>query len=293
MTDIVFSSEQITTFIVMLALIVLLPIVFFVRFYMTHKPKLVSFFVGCLGGFMVVAGKYLLDMIFVVWLGLGEFINPDIHPVYTALYVALITAIMMTFATWILLRYGMVGREGRENALLMLIGKGGIYAVAYGAVSMTTYLSVALTVNQNGLASYLQPIAEQATRDAQQKAVTALAGRSVVEIVSEGLFHILIMFLQIALGVLIYMSIHKTKDILSKQKMAHIKNKEKQDLAWYEKRTEGLIPLTVLLQALAIFPFAILQVGLATDYSLIMAAAVLLLTIMTCFGCYTVYKQLN
>jgi len=150
-----------------------------------------------------------------------------------------------------------------------------------------------MTINQSGIATYLQTITDPTTRAAQEKAVTALAARPVGEIVAEGVFHLLIMIFQIALGVLIYMAMHKTKDILSKQKLAHIKKQEKQDIAWYDKRSEGLIPLTVFLQALVIFPLAILQVGLATDYALIMAAAALLLTVMVTFGCYTVYKQIN
>ncbi len=293
MTNIVFSSEYITTFIVMLSLCVLVPILLFVRYYMSKKPKLASFFVGCLGALLVVGGKYLIDMFFVVMLGLGEYVNPSIHPVYTALYVAIVSAILMTLSTWILFRYGMEGRAGRENAFLMLIGKGGLYAIAYGGVSSMTYLSVALTINNDGLEKYLNAITDPANREAQQKAVTALAERPIGEIVSEGVFHLLIMILQIALGVLIYMAMHKTKDILSKQKLSHIKTKEKQDLAWYEKRTEGLIPLTVFLQALLIFPLAILQAGLAADYALIMLAAGVLFTIMVSFGCYTVFKQVK
>ena len=101
------------------------------------------------------------------------------------------------------------------------------------------------------------------------------------------------MLAQIALGVLIYMAMHKTKDILSSQKLAHIKKKEKQDLAWYQNRSEGLIPLTVILQALLIFPLTILQVGLAVDYALFLLAAGVLLTIMITFGCYAVFKQLK
>ena len=293
MSNVMFSSEQITAFIVVLTLCVLVPVFLFVRYYMTKKPRLSSFFIGCLGAILLVGGKYLFDMIFIMLLDLGGYINPSVHPVWTAIYVAAESSILMTLITWLLLRYGMEGRQGRENAFFMLIGKGAVYVIAYGATSAATYLSVALTVNQGGLDAYLKSITDASARSTQQTAITALAARPVAEIVSEGLLFLVVMVIQLAAGVLIYMAMHKTKDILTKEKLAYIRKKEKQDLAWYEKRTGGLIPLAVILQFLVILPLTVLQVGLAQDYAIILLIADCLLTLAAGFACYTVFKQLN
>lgn len=292
MNQTLFSDGQITVFTVFLAISVLVPIVIFVWYNMKKKAKLVSFFIGCLGLLLMLGARYVLDMFFVTMIGLGDYLNPQIHPVYTALYAAFINGFLMVLSSRLILRFAMDGREGRENALFMLIGKAGIYMVMYGAVTELTYMTVARTVNDLGMDKYLSSITDQSVRAAQKTAVEALAARPVAEVISEGLLQVVIYVLHIALGILIYMGVHKSKDVLSDAKLEAIK-KEGRDLTWYDKRREGLMSLAVIVQVVGMLPLSFLQVGMLTDYAVILLCFDILFTSAVGFVCYTMYKQLK
>lgn len=292
MKDALFSDGQITVFTVLLAISVLIPIFLFVWYNMKKKAKLISFFIGCLGLILMLGARYLLDMFFITMLGLGEFLRPEVHPVYTALYAAIINGILMVLSTRLILRFAMDGREGKENALFMLIGKAGIYMIMYGAVTELTYMSVGRTVNDMGLDKYISSMADESIRATQRTAVEALAARPVAEVISEGLLQVVIYVLHIALGILIYMGVHKSKEVLSDAKIEAIK-KEGRDLAWYDKRREGMMSLAVIIQVVGILPLSFLQVGLLTDYAVILLGFEILFASAIGFVCYTIYKQLR
>ncbi len=292
MNEVIFSDGQITVFTVLLAVSVLVPIVVFVWYNMRKKAKLMSFFIGCLGLLLMLGARYVLDMFFVSMLGLGEYLNPEVHPVYTALYAAIINGILMALSTRLILRFAMEGKSGRENAFFMLVGKAGIYMVMYGAVTELTYMTVARTVNEMGMDKYISSITDESVRAGQRAAVEALATRPVAEVISEGLLQVTIYVLHIALGILIYMGVHKAKEVFSESKLEEIK-KEGRDIAWYDRRREGMMSLAVILQVIGILPLSFLQVGIATDFAVILLGFEILFTSAVGFVCYTIYKQLR
>ncbi len=292
MSGTLFADGQIVAFTVLLAISVLVPIIMFVWYYMKKKAKLASYFIGFVGTVLMVAGKYLLDTFFVSMLGLGEYLDPKIHPVYTALYAAVTTGLLMIISTYVIMKFAMDGREGKENALLLLIGKAGLYLVMYGAVTELTYMSVANTVNDMGLDKYISQLSDPAIRDSQRIAVQALASRPVMEIVTEGILQVLLFVLHIALGILVYMRMHKSKDVLSNEKLEHIK-KEGRDIAWYEKRREGMLSLAIIVQVLSLIPFCLLQVNIGIDLAILYLLADIILALAAGFGSYAMYKQLK
>ena len=104
MNEIVFSQSSITALWIITALCLLVPIVFFVVYFYSKKARLSSFFIGTgMALLIVIAGRSILDMFFLLMLGLDNIFDSNEHPIYAVLYASVLNGFLIQFSTYLAL----------------------------------------------------------------------------------------------------------------------------------------------------------------------------------------------
>ena len=296
MNEIVFSQSSITALWIITALCLLVPIVFFVVYFYSKKARLSSFFIGTgMALLIVIAGRSILDMFFLLMLGLDNIFDSNEHPIYAALYASVLNGFLIQFSTYLALRFAMGDKTEKENMFFMTIGKSGLYCLVYGGVSAISYLAIAYTVNGSGIENYLSSIADTASREAQRATVALQAAESAVQIVLDGLLQISAMCTHIALGTLVYVGLHQAKDILQADMLPEKKNADADTsgLPWFVRYRGLMLPLAIVLQIISFIPVFLLQMGFFTDIAIVIIVLTLIYMAFVCVFCHKVYKQLK
>ena len=296
MNEIVFSQSSITALWIITALCLLVPIVFFVIYFYSRKARISSFFIGTgMALLIVIAGRSILDMFFLLMLGLNNIFDSNEHPIYAVLYASVLNGFLIQFSTYLALRFAMGDKTEKENMFFMTIGKSGLYCLVYGGVSAISYLAIAYTVNGSGIENYLSSIADTASRETQRAAVVLQAAEPAIQIVLDGLLQIGAMCTHIALGTLIYAGLHQAKDILPADMLPEKKNADADTsgLPWFVRYRRLMLPLAIVLQIISFIPVFLLQMGFFTDIAIVIIVLTLIYMAFVCVFCHKVYKQLK
>ncbi|MCH5252583.1 MAG: YhfC family intramembrane metalloprotease [Lachnospiraceae bacterium] len=245
--DIHFSGNTMSIMIFIAVTCTLLPLIYLGYFRAKTHASFSSFFIGI--GFSVLfsfIGESLFNTIVLFGLGLGNFLRPDIHPVYTAIYFAIVSGTLAQTGSFIALKYCMKKRPGRENALVFGLGKGGFECIIYGGVVYITNIILALMVNAFGADGYLTklgvPEGELAVR---RESIATLASLPTDTMLLDGSERVLALLLHASLVIFVYMA------------MTHAS-------------LHKLFPIAIGLHIIGYLPVYLSQTGIVTNHTLIM-----------------------
>ncbi|MBO6108170.1 MAG: YhfC family intramembrane metalloprotease [Eubacterium sp.] len=293
MEPVFFPQSSITALWITLVMCLLIPILMFVFYLGTKKAKLSSYFIGTgVSLLIVILGRNIIDMFFLVLLGLDPLFDADVHPVYSALYAAVVNGTLIQISTYIALRYTMGDRIEKENMFFMTMGKAGLYCLIYGGVSTITYIAIAYTVNSGGIDAYLSTIEDAAVRESQRAVIALQAAEPAFQIILDGVSQIAAMCLHIALGVLIYCGLHEPKDILTDEALKVIK-KDPSSAPPYIAFRGFMVPFAVILQILSLLPIFLLQVGFFADLAPLVIVFDIVCIAAVCIVCHKIYTELK
>lgn len=207
--EIVFTGEAVRAMIMSAVLCLIIPLIFLGWYKAKKDVALSSFFIGIAFSFLFTfLGRSILDRIFLIGFGLGGFLDITVHPVYVALYSALLSGFLAQFSSFIALKYCMKSRTGRENAFLLGLGKGGFECIIYGGITNITNIIMALLINAFGVEDYFNRLdipAEEAA--VQRSAIATQAAVPAASIMSDGVLQFLAMCLHAALVILVYIAL--------------------------------------------------------------------------------------
>ncbi|HAK58221.1 MAG TPA: hypothetical protein DCP06_04510 [Lachnospiraceae bacterium] len=293
MEQVIFPDSAIAGLWTTVVLCILTPILFFVFYFMSKKAKLSSYFIGTgVSLLLIVVGRTVVDMFFLVLLGLQGLFDSNVHPVYAALYAAVVNGFLIQFSTYIALRYTMGDRIEKENMFFMVLGKSGLYCFIYGGVSAITYLAIAYTVNGSGIEAYLSSITDTAQRASQASVIALQAAEPVYRIILDGVSQVAAMCMHIALGVFIYTGLHEPKDILPAETLKRMKNDPAATPPFVIYR-RLMVPLAIILQILAYLPLFLLQMGFFTGAAPVVIVLDILYMTIVCLACHKIYSDLK
>ncbi|WP_026835379.1 YhfC family glutamic-type intramembrane protease [Eubacterium xylanophilum] len=176
--------------------------------------KVSSFFVGM--GFYILFAMFasaLVNMILFHVPGLSSLLEKGadqtpIHPVFYGIYGAIIAGIVEELGKLFCFKtLDKIKRPGKQNALFAAFGHGAFETVAYGSSLLMGNVVLATMVNSIGLEEYLKKLGHSGAKLAAEKNVVLdLAKMPVSEHFITGSFFLITLFLQAALGVLVYVS---------------------------------------------------------------------------------------
>ncbi|MCH5264310.1 MAG: YhfC family intramembrane metalloprotease [Lachnospiraceae bacterium] len=249
--DIAFTGGAVQAMIMSAVLCFIVPLIFLGYYKAKKDVKLSSFFIGIAFSFLFTfVGRSVLDWVFLLGFGLGNLLNLANHPVYVAVYSAVLSGFLAQIGSYIALKYCMKSRPGKENAFLLGLGKGGFECMIYGGIANIANVIMALLINAFGVEDYFARLgipAEEAA--AQQSAIAAQAAIPASSILSDGTLQFLAMWLNVALTILVYVA---------------LTNK---DCFYY-------LPAAILLQIIGYVPIYLSQVGVLTSLTITMGITV-------------------
>ncbi len=207
--EIYFSADSVRVLAAVTALCTLLPLIFLGFFkYKNKEVKLSSFFIGV--GFSLLFsffGASLVNFVFIS-LGITPYIQESAHPIYGALYSALVSGTMPVIGCYIAMKYCMKNRPGKENALTLGIGLGGLECIVIGGTENLSTLLLALLVNKFGVEGYLQRIDIPADQMASQtEAIAKISQISSTDRLLDGYQCLLSLVVSISLTIFVYVAV--------------------------------------------------------------------------------------
>ena len=129
--------------------------------YMKTKTgaKITSFLKGLLCYALFAFGvSGLINILLLGGLSLSSVLNRSIHPVYYAVYGAVLAGIVEETGKFVGLKYMMKKTPDKQNALLFGLGHGGLEALAYGSSLFMGNFVLALLVNSLGVDEYFNKL---------------------------------------------------------------------------------------------------------------------------------------
>ena len=140
--------------------------------YMKTKTgaKITSFLKGLLFYALFAFGvSGLINILLLGGLSLSSVLNRSIHPVYYAVYGAVLAGIVEETGKFIGLKYMMKKNPNKQNALLFGLGHGGLEALAYGSSLFMGNFVLALLVNSLGVDEYFNKLGITGEKLVEQK----------------------------------------------------------------------------------------------------------------------------
>ena len=140
--------------------------------YMKTKTgaKITSFLKGLLFYALFAFGvSGLINILLLGGLSLSSVLNRSIHPVYYAVYGAVLAGIVEETGKFIGLKYMMKKNPDKQNALLFGLGHGGLEALAYGSSLFMGNFVLALLVNSLGVDEYFNKLGITGEKLVEQK----------------------------------------------------------------------------------------------------------------------------
>ena len=183
--------------------------------YMKTKTgaKITSFLKGLLFYALFAFGvSGLINILLLGGLSLSSVLNRSIHPVYYAVYGAVLAVIVEETGKFIGLKYMMKKNPDKQNALLFGLGHGGLEALAYGSSLFMGNFVLALLVNSLGVDEYFNKLGITGEKLVEQKNnLAALMAIPTSEYVAYGIERVFLLALQIALTILVFMAVNNRK----------------------------------------------------------------------------------
>lgn len=154
----------------------------------------------------------LLNILLLGGLSLSSFLNRSIHPVYYALYGAILAGVVEEAGKYVGLKYMMKKTPTKQNALLFGLGHGGFEALAYGSSLFMGNFVLALMVNSLGVDEYFKKLDITGDKLIEQKNnLATLMAIPTSEYVAYGFERILCLALQISLTILVFIAVNNEK----------------------------------------------------------------------------------
>lgn len=252
-----FSNESITAMLIVALTCTALPFIFLGYYRSKKKVKISSFFIGMAIYFLfALIGEGLLSIVIFHGLSVSAFFNPVDHPVYYALYGAVVAGIFEETGKYVGLKKWMNSRPGKENAFLFGVGHGSFEMVAYGSSLFMGNIIIALMVNSFGIDGYLEKLGITGeTAERQKEMICQLMAIPPVENAAAGIERILALIFQASLTIFVFLSLNHEK-------------------------LKYLFPIAVVLHIIGYLPTYLTQVGVLgqTLISLILSGTVVVFT---------------
>lgn len=266
-----FSSESITCMVVAALFCTAIPFLF-LGYYKSKtktKTKLSSFFIG-MAFYIVFAlfGEQFFHVLVFRVLSLSGFLTPSNHPVYYAVYGAIVAGIFQETGKYVGLKKCMNSRQGRENAFLFGFGHGSFEAVAYGSSLTMGNIIIAFLVNSFGIDGYFEKLGITGKTAIEQKeAIQALIAIPPSDHIAAGTERLLALVFQTALTIFIFLAIE-------------------------HKELKHLFPIAIVLHIIGYLPTNLANVGILnnTMINLCLTGAVV---VFTAAYAYRMYHQVG
>lgn len=209
--NIVFSGSYIQSNLFSAFLCILLPIGFLWYYKRKTSVQIGPFFIGAafslLFSYLVT---YIGNILILSVTGLGEFLNAQNHPVYSAVYGAVSIGLISTLGSFVGLKYAMKTRSGRENALVFGLGMGGFECILNGGTVNITNIIAAVLINSVGSQEYFNKIGLSGKELADTQALFATqADTPGYFFLMDATYLILSLILSAATAILIYCGINE------------------------------------------------------------------------------------
>lgn len=237
-----FSSQSITSMIAVALLCTVVPFAFLGYYKAKTDVKVSSFFIG-MGFYFLFA--LVAEALFnsIVLRPLSGVLNRSVHPVYYALYGAVIAGVFEETGKYIGLKKCMANRPGKENAFLFGVGHGSFETIAYGSSLFMGNIVIAFMVNSFGIDGYFEKLGITEHIEEQTQAIHSLIAISPIENVASGVERVLALVFQASLTIFIYLAIN------------HVKLKP-------------LFPIAIILHIIGYLPTYLSQVGVLDNLAL-------------------------
>ncbi len=264
-----FTQASLSTMIILAVLCTAIPFLFLIYYSARKKGQfhMSSFWMG-MGFYLLFAfvAEGIVNALLFNGLSLYKVLNRNLHPVYYAIYGVILAGVFEETGKWIVLKKCMDKRPGKQNALMLGVGHGGMELIAYGASAFSGNIILALFINSMGMDEYYAKLGLTGEALATQKElVTELIAVTPAGHMIDGLTDVLCFFLQISLTVLIYVSIHNPK-------------------------RRFFFPLAIVIHVIGYLPTYLSQVGVLTDSSVVLAVMGLV-TVAAASYAYRVFHQ--
>lgn len=215
-----FSSQSLTSMIVVALACTLIPFVFLGYYRAKTQAKTSSFFIGM--AFYVLAAlmaEGLFNMLFYKGLVLilseqtaSQFFNRTNHPVFYAMYGAIVAGVFEETGKYLGLKKCMKDRTGKENAFLFGVGHGSFEMIAYGSSLFMGNIVIAFMVNSFGMDGYFEKLG--ITGDVvneQKQIIEQMIAIAPIENVAAGIERVLALVLQTSLTIFIFLALNYKK----------------------------------------------------------------------------------
>ncbi len=259
-----FPKESLSCMIIIALLCTAVPFIFLGYYHIKTNAKISSFFIGM--GFYALfyfGAEGVVNTILFRFCNLGVVLDRSIHPVWYAIYGAVIAGIFEELGKYIGLRFAMKKREGKQNAFLYGVGHGGFEAIAFGSSLFMGNIVLAFMVNSLGMDAYLAKLSLSGNELAEYKsAIQQLIAVTLGEHLCQGLERVLAMVLQVSLTILVYTAL-----------------KNKKSKYWF--------PLATIIHSIAYLPIYLAQVQILSPIQNLMILSGI--TVLTCAIASRVY----
>lgn len=264
-----FSGASLASMIIVALICTALPFICLGYFRAKTGAKMSSFFIGMafyvLFAFVVEGA---LNAVLFNLFSLKDVLNRSTHPVWYAIYGAIVAGLFEEVGKYIGLSKFMKDRPGKQNAFLFGIGHGGFETIAYGGSLFMGNIVLAFMVNSMGLNNYLSKLGlEGAALADYQTAISDLIAVPPIENAAAGFERILALIFQTALTILVFTAINHAN-----------------------KRY--LFPTAVILHIIGYLPTYLTQVGVLTNLTMNLCLTGLIV-ILTAFFAQREYQTIR
>lgn len=240
-----FSGQSISSMIIVALVCTAVPFIFLGYYRAKTGAKLSSFFIGMAFYvlFAFVAEGIINFLVFNIF-SMKDFFTRSAHPVWYAIYGAVMAGVFEEIGKYAGLRICMKNRPGKQNAFLFGVGHGGFETIAYGSSLIMGNIVLAFMINSIGINEYLTKLGiTGAELETQRQLIQNLIAIPPIENWAAGTERILSLFFQASLTVLIYIAIQ-------------------------DKKRKFLFPAAIILHIIGYLPTCLTQVGVINSLAL-------------------------
>lgn len=252
-----FSGQALTSMIVIAFLCTVIPFLFLAYYRSKTKTQVSSFFVGMFFYLLfAMIAEGLFNWIMFRGFSLSGVLDRSNHPVYYAIYGAVVAGLFEETGKYVGLRVWMKSHPGKQSAFLFGIGHGSFEAIAYGSSLFMGNIIIAFMVNAFGIDGYFEKLGISGELAASQKqAIYELIAITPLENTASGVERMLALVFQASLTIFIFLAISN-------------------------KKLKFLFPIAVALHIIGYIPTYLTQVGILHGIytNLILTGAVVVFT---------------
>ena len=240
-----FSGSSLASMVIVALVCTAIPFIYLGYYRAKTGAKISSFFIGM--AFYVLfafVAEGILNAVLFNFFSLKDVLNRSTHPVWYALYGAVIAGVFEEVGKYIGLKKCMKDRPGKQNAYLFGVGHGSFETIAYGSSLFMGNALLAFMINSMGMDNYLAKLGLEGNALADyKKAIADLIAVQPIENVAAGSERILALILQTALTILVFMAVNDTSK-------------------------KYLFPAAILLHIIGYLPTYLTQVGVITSLAM-------------------------